>query len=79
MADALLERVVAAVGDGAAAIRPGTIQDRAQATKTGMQTEVFPLTLFALGGMMIATSAPASAAWCAYRIVCASPIPLTPA
>ncbi|HUQ55099.1 NADH-quinone oxidoreductase subunit NuoN, partial [Lentzea sp.] len=35
-----------------AAIRPGTIQDRAQATKTGMQTEVFPLTLFALGGMM---------------------------
>jgi NADH-quinone oxidoreductase subunit N len=36
-----------------AAIRPGTIQDRAQATKTGMQTEVFPLTLFALGGMMV--------------------------
>ena len=35
-----------------AAIRPGTVQDRAQATKTGMQTEVFPLTLFALGGMM---------------------------
>ncbi|CRK60117.1 NADH-ubiquinone oxidoreductase chain N [Alloactinosynnema sp. L-07] len=36
-----------------AAIRPGTIQDRAQVTATGMQTEVFPLTLFALGGMMI--------------------------
>ncbi|WP_436492486.1 NADH-quinone oxidoreductase subunit NuoN [Actinokineospora sp. HUAS TT18] len=36
-----------------AAIRPGTVQDRAQVTATGMQTEVFPLTLFALGGMMI--------------------------
>jgi NADH-quinone oxidoreductase subunit N len=35
-----------------AAIRPGTIQDRAQVATTGMQTEVFPLTLFALGGMM---------------------------
>ncbi len=35
-----------------AAIRPGTIQDRAQVASTGMQTEVFPLTLFALGGMM---------------------------
>ncbi|QWF79832.1 NADH-quinone oxidoreductase subunit NuoN [Amycolatopsis sp. CA-230715] len=35
-----------------AAIRPGTIQDRAQVGTTGMQTEVFPLTLFALGGMM---------------------------
>ncbi|GAA2782476.1 NADH-quinone oxidoreductase subunit NuoN [Crossiella cryophila] len=35
-----------------AAIRPGTIQDRAQAATTGMQTEVFPLALFALGGMM---------------------------
>jgi len=35
-----------------AAIRPGTIQDRAQVGSTGMQTEVFPLTLFALGGMM---------------------------
>ncbi|WP_424190010.1 NADH-quinone oxidoreductase subunit NuoN [Actinokineospora sp. G85] len=36
-----------------AAIRPGTVQDRAQVTATGMQTEVFPLTLFALGGMMV--------------------------
>ncbi|OZM74790.1 NADH-quinone oxidoreductase subunit N [Amycolatopsis antarctica] len=35
-----------------AGIRPGTAQDRAQAGSTGMQTEVFPLTLFALGGMM---------------------------
>ncbi|MBC6446427.1 NADH-quinone oxidoreductase subunit NuoN [Actinokineospora xionganensis] len=40
-----------------AAIRPGTLQDRAQVTATGMQTEVFPLTLFALGGMMIFCSA----------------------
>jgi NADH-quinone oxidoreductase subunit N len=35
-----------------AGIRPGTVQDRAQASATAMQTEVFPLTLFALGGMM---------------------------
>ena len=35
-----------------AGIRPGTLQDRAQAGSMGMQTEVFPLTLFALGGMM---------------------------
>ncbi|WP_216210656.1 NADH-quinone oxidoreductase subunit NuoN [Amycolatopsis aidingensis] len=35
-----------------AGIRPGTMQDRAQAGSTGMQTEVFPLTLFALAGMM---------------------------
>ncbi|WP_409489901.1 NADH-quinone oxidoreductase subunit NuoN [Amycolatopsis sp. cmx-11-12] len=35
-----------------AGIRPGTLQDRAQVGTTGMQTEVFPLTLFALGGMM---------------------------
>lgn len=35
-----------------AGIRPGTKQDRAQVGSTGMQTEVFPLTLFALGGMM---------------------------
>jgi NADH-quinone oxidoreductase subunit N len=34
-----------------AGIRPGTVQDRTQAG-TVMQTEVFPLTLFALGGMM---------------------------
>ena len=35
-----------------AAVRPGTVQDQAQAA-TGMSTEVFPLTLFALGGMMV--------------------------
>ena len=34
-----------------AGIRPGTVADRAQ-TATAQQTEVFPLTLFALGGMM---------------------------
>ncbi|MGW4057327.1 NADH-quinone oxidoreductase subunit NuoN [Amycolatopsis sp. NPDC004747] len=39
-----------------AGIRPGTVQDRAQ-TATVMQTEVFPLTLFALGGMMAFTAA----------------------
>jgi NADH-quinone oxidoreductase subunit N len=40
-----------------AAIRPGTVQDRAQSTgtttATTMQTEVFPLALFSLGGMMV--------------------------
>lgn len=36
-----------------AAIKPGTVQDRAQVGTTGMQTEVFPLTLFALAGMMV--------------------------
>jgi NADH-quinone oxidoreductase subunit N len=40
-----------------AAIRPGTVQDRAQVGSTGMQTEVFPLTLFALAGMMTFTAA----------------------
>ncbi|MEU6641100.1 NADH-quinone oxidoreductase subunit NuoN [Saccharomonospora sp. NPDC046836] len=35
-----------------AGIAPGTVQDRAQVGSTGMQTEVFPLALFALGGMM---------------------------
>ncbi len=30
----------------------GTVQDRITAGRTGMQTEVLPLTLFALGGMM---------------------------
>nr|WP_020662887.1 NADH-quinone oxidoreductase subunit NuoN [Amycolatopsis benzoatilytica] len=34
-----------------AALPPGTKQDRAQAA-TASQTEIFPLTLFALGGMM---------------------------
>jgi NADH-quinone oxidoreductase subunit N len=40
-----------------AAVRPGTPADRAQAagtsTATVMQTEVFPLFLFSLGGMMV--------------------------
>lgn len=47
-----------------AAIRPGTAQDRAQAggargamTGAVMQTEVFPLFLFSLGGMMVFTAA----------------------
>jgi NADH-quinone oxidoreductase subunit N len=40
-----------------AGVRPGTVQDRAQAAKSGMQTEVFPLTLFALGGMMVFVAA----------------------
>ncbi|WP_199431039.1 NADH-quinone oxidoreductase subunit NuoN [Qaidamihabitans albus] len=40
-----------------AGISPGTVQDRAQVGSTGMQTEVFPLTLFALGGMMTFTAA----------------------
>ncbi|HEY2100771.1 MAG TPA: proton-conducting transporter membrane subunit, partial [Pseudonocardia sp.] len=33
-------------------IPAGTPQDRITASRTGMQTEVLPLTLFALGGMM---------------------------
>ncbi len=44
-----------------AAVRPGTAADRAQvvgaATGTIMQTEVFPLFLFSLGGMMVFTAA----------------------
>ncbi|MGH3754822.1 MAG: NADH-quinone oxidoreductase subunit NuoN [Pseudonocardiaceae bacterium] len=44
-----------------AAVRPGTAADRAQAvgtaTGTVMQTEVFPLFLFSLGGMMVFTAA----------------------
>ncbi|MGH3815890.1 MAG: proton-conducting transporter membrane subunit, partial [Pseudonocardiaceae bacterium] len=47
-----------------AAVRPGTARDRAQAgtstgtvTSTTMQTEVFPLFLFSLGGMMVFTAA----------------------
>ena len=46
-----------------AAVRPGTAADRAQAvgtlaqTETTMQTEVFPLFLFSLGGMMVFTAA----------------------
>jgi NADH-quinone oxidoreductase subunit N len=35
-----------------APIPPGTPQDRITASQVGMQTEVLPLTLFALGGMM---------------------------
>ncbi|HKR48001.1 MAG TPA: NADH-quinone oxidoreductase subunit NuoN [Pseudonocardiaceae bacterium] len=47
-----------------AAVRPGTAADRAQTgtstgtlTETTMQTEVFPLFLFSLGGMMVFTAA----------------------
>jgi NADH-quinone oxidoreductase subunit N len=50
-----------------AAIRPGTVQDREQrlgahphrseTARFQMQTEVFPLALFSLGGMMVFTSA----------------------
>jgi NADH-quinone oxidoreductase subunit N len=51
-----------------AAVRPGTAQDRAQVggtsgtsagtvTETTMQTEVFPLFLFSLGGMMVFVAA----------------------
>ncbi|HEY6425184.1 MAG TPA: NADH-quinone oxidoreductase subunit NuoN [Pseudonocardiaceae bacterium] len=44
-----------------AAVRPGTAADRSQvvgtAAGTTMQTEVFPLFLFSLGGMMIFTAA----------------------
>jgi NADH-quinone oxidoreductase subunit N len=36
-----------------AAIRPGSLSERADRLLGGMQTEVFPLTLFALGGMMV--------------------------
>jgi NADH-quinone oxidoreductase subunit N len=42
---------------GAASLRPGTPMDRATAGQLGMQTEVLPLTLFALGGMMAFCSA----------------------
>lgn len=55
IADRSVEPGGAFVAD--AAIRPGTVQDRAQASRTGMQTEVFPLALFALGGMMVFLSA----------------------
>jgi len=51
IADRSVEPGGAFVAD--ASIRPGTVQDRAQAGETGMQTEVFPLALFALGGMMV--------------------------
>ncbi|MBB5954787.1 NADH-quinone oxidoreductase subunit N [Saccharothrix tamanrassetensis] len=55
IADRSVEPGGAFVAD--AAIRPGTVQDRAQAGRFGMQTEVFPLTLFALGGMMVFVAA----------------------
>jgi NADH-quinone oxidoreductase subunit N len=42
---------------GNAAIRPGALSERADRLLGGMQTEVFPLTLFALGGMMVFCSA----------------------
>jgi NADH-quinone oxidoreductase subunit N len=51
IADRTVERGGAFVAQ--AGIRPGTVQDRAQLTSTGMQTEVFPLTLFALTGMLV--------------------------
>nr|WP_232327944.1 NADH-quinone oxidoreductase subunit NuoN [Kibdelosporangium sp. MJ126-NF4]CEL15057.1 NADH-ubiquinone oxidoreductase chain N [Kibdelosporangium sp. MJ126-NF4]CTQ93347.1 NADH-ubiquinone oxidoreductase chain N (EC 1.6.5.3) [Kibdelosporangium sp. MJ126-NF4] len=51
IADRTVERGGAFVAQ--AGIRPGTIQDRVQATSGSMQTEVFPLTLFALSGMMV--------------------------
>jgi NADH-quinone oxidoreductase subunit N len=53
IADRSVEPGGAFVAD--AAVRPGTVQDRAQATavRAGMQTEVLPLALFALGGMMV--------------------------
>jgi NADH-quinone oxidoreductase subunit N len=51
IADRSVEPGGAFVAD--AAIRPGTVQDRAQAAGASMQTEVFPLALFALGGMMV--------------------------
>jgi len=40
-----------------AAVTAGTDSDRRQSTATHSQTEVFPLTLFALGGMMLFVSA----------------------
>ncbi len=55
IADRSVEPGGAFVAD--AAVRPGTVQDRAQASRTGMQTEVFPLTLFALAGMMVFVAA----------------------
>ena len=55
IADRSVEPGGAFVAD--AAVRPGTVQDRAQASRTGMQTEVFPLTLFALSGMMVFVAA----------------------
>ena len=55
IADRSVEPGGAFVAD--AAVRPGTVQDRSQATRLGMQTEVFPLTLFALAGMMVFVAA----------------------
>jgi len=55
MADRTVERGGYFVAD--AAVRPGTVQDRAQAGRGEMQTEVFPLALFALGGMMVFVAA----------------------
>ncbi|WP_019807190.1 NADH-quinone oxidoreductase subunit NuoN [Saccharomonospora halophila] len=55
IADRTVERGGAFVAE--AGISPGTVQDREQAATQSMQTEVFPLSLFALGGMMAFTSA----------------------
>jgi NADH-quinone oxidoreductase subunit N len=51
IADRSVEPGGAFVAD--AAVRPGTTQDREQTARPEMQTEVFPLALFALGGMMV--------------------------
>ncbi|WP_229795789.1 NADH-quinone oxidoreductase subunit NuoN, partial [Saccharothrix coeruleofusca] len=55
IADRSVEPGGAFVSD--AAVPPGTPQDRARAGRFGMQTEVFPLTLFALGGMLVFVAA----------------------
>ncbi|EHR59337.1 NADH-quinone oxidoreductase subunit NuoN [Saccharomonospora cyanea] len=55
IADRTVERGGAFVAE--AGISPGTFQDKEQARTQSMSTEVFPLTLFALGGMMAFTAA----------------------
>ncbi len=55
IADRTVERGGAFVAE--AGISPGTFQDKEQAATKSMQTEVFPLMLFALGGMMAFTAA----------------------
>ena len=55
IADRTVERGGAFVAE--AGISPGTFQDKEQAATKTMQTEVFPLMLFALGGMMAFTAA----------------------
>ncbi len=55
IADRTVEQGGAFVAE--AGISPGTYQDAEQAATKPMQTEIFPLTLFALGGMMAFTAA----------------------